>query len=134
MKIDLKLISMICLSYLAFIVYTLPMTFFPLMAKKKGVSESFIGLSFASFALGTTISSVIFGKVMGKMGKHKLLYICLIFLMMGSIGFGMIESIKNVYFYVLIAFISRFISGFMQGAVNTILLSFLPILYPLNYS
>jgi MFS family permease len=113
MKIDLKLISMISLSYLAFIVYTLPMTFFPLMAKKKGVSETFIGLSFANFALGTTISSVIFGKLMGKLGKHKLLYICMMLCMNGSIGFGMIESVENVYCYILIACVSRFVSGFM---------------------
>ena len=71
---------------------------------------------------------------MGKVGKKKLLYICLVFCMIGSIGFGMIDKIENVSLYIAIGSITRFISGFMAGGVSTIIFSFIPILYPENFS
>jgi hypothetical protein len=40
MKIDCKLFGMIILDYLVFLIYSLPMSFFPLNAKKKGATES----------------------------------------------------------------------------------------------
>jgi hypothetical protein len=40
MKIDMKLFGMIILDYLVFLIYSLPMAFFPLIAKRKGVTES----------------------------------------------------------------------------------------------
>ncbi len=133
MKLDYKLISMMLVTYLVWITYSLPMTFFPLKAKSKGVSETFIGYILANFALGTILSSLLFGKIMGKVGKNRLLYICLLFCMIGSIGFGMIDYINNVYWYIIIGSISRFICGFMAGGVCTIIFSYLPILYPDNY-
>ena len=49
----------------------------------------------SSFALGTLISGLIFGKLMGKLGKNKLLYLSMIICWLGTIGFGLLIRIEN---------------------------------------
>jgi len=71
---------------------------------------------------------------MGKIGKKKLLFISLIFCMIGSSGFGLLDKIENISLFIAIGSISRFISGFMAGGICTIIFSYLPILYPENLS
>ena len=77
------------------------------------------------------IASLLFGKLMHRFKKNDLLYFTLICCGVSTILFGMlIETIKHKKVFVVLSVIMRMINGFSCGAIKTVILSILPLLFP----
>lgn len=130
-KYDWKLVSMLLLDFFIFSFYSMPTPFFPAIALDYGLGTTEIGLIFGTFALGSIFCSLMFGKIMSIVGKHKLLYISVTIAALSTISFGFLTQLKKseTDAFLATALVIRFVSGFMSGGVLTVICGFLPLLY-----
>jgi MFS family permease len=132
MGIDIKLCAMLILDFVVCSNYSLPLPFLPGIAENEYMlSKTEIGLIFGAFAIGNLLCSVIVGKVMGSVGKKKLIKLSLYVVTLSTLGLGFLIYIpksEKIVFLVL-AMLLRFISGCATGGVITILCALLPIMY-----
>ena len=85
-------IVLLCLSILTFLVfsnYSIPLTFFPLVATPRQVSQSMIGIVFASYSFGGAVSALCIGKLMSYYGKVKTCKYAIIHLGVANFLFGL---------------------------------------------
>jgi len=88
MKIDPTLFGLLLLDFLVYSAFSLPLPFFPKLAKNKGISESIIGLIFGCFNIGSALSSLLYGKLMFFFKKKQLLKINMVLNSLAVMSFG----------------------------------------------
>ena len=125
---------MISLQLMAYMVYSLPLAFFPQVAFQKGISYGWIGLILSIYALGQILSGIVISRFLDSMDRRSLLYWNIILSSVTVAGFGCINLINNHTLYVIFGCVFRFLSGFIEGAIATILFAYIPILYPESIS
>ena len=95
MKVDFTLIGLIIVEIQVFQSFSIPLPFFPRIAKNKAISDGMIGLILASHGIGQTLSALIYAKLMYMFNKKTLLYSNLIVCCIGTLVFGMLDQIDD---------------------------------------
>lgn len=108
----------------------MPLTFFPLFCKDRGVQEGTIGLILSFYAIGMVISGPFIGPKLFKWGRHRILYTTMVISGISVVCFGLLKYIQNKYIFILVGCVLRFINGLVEGIISTVIYAFLPIFYP----
>ena len=110
--------------------FCLSTPFLPIFLEDRGISSTWIGIIFAIFAFGTTISSIFSGKIVDKVGHKIVLILSIIFMSDCTVSFGLINRIESESYVIAIACLLRFGQGSAYGAANTAVYSFCAQAYP----
>lgn len=65
--------ALVALNFLNFSTYAIPATFYPAIAKEKGVSSFVVGLIFSMYPLGSFLSGLYIGKKLSFYNKKNLI-------------------------------------------------------------
>ncbi|XP_067224011.1 MFS-type transporter SLC18B1 isoform X3 [Chanodichthys erythropterus] len=121
----LTLISMASINFSSMICYSILGPFFPNEAKKKGVSQSMIGLIFGIYALCTLVGSLILGKYIVQIGA-KFMIVAGLFVSSGStVLFGFLDQVSDGTVFIVLCFITRCINaiGFSASVTSSFAVS-----------
>ena len=110
--------------------YSLPIPFFPQTALKRGIGDSMVGLIFGIFPVGSISISILFGKMMGRWGKQRLIVISIVILSLSNMMFGALDYIDDPVLFVTTAMITRVVQGLGVGGFSSIANAYMPVLYP----
>ena len=117
-------------NFCIFVTYTLPVAFFPAIAKSKGCGEGIIGLIFSFLPIGGLLTSYLVGAY-GPFVKRS--YLIISFSLMQSlslIAFALLEYIPDFANFLTVAIVSRIVQGFALGGLATIIYGYVPTYYP----
>lgn len=123
-------ISLIFLNFLNFFTYGLPITYFPNVAKIKGLYDFEIGLIFSAFPMFSFIFGFVIGKYMSALGRANVIKYSQISLGISTLIFGFSSLIPEHLLFMLITFISRGVQGLSMGAYQTAAYSYIPEYWP----
>jgi len=96
----------------------------------RGISLSVLGLILSFYPIGYFIISLIFGKILHKYSKIKLLYFCQFLLIISNVIFAFLVWVDSPFLCILISIIARSIQGVGIGGASSILYSYVPEKYP----
>ncbi|KAI1895770.1 hypothetical protein AGOR_G00110190 [Albula goreensis] len=119
------LISVASVNFSSMICYSILGPFFPYEAKKKGASQTVIGLIFGCYALCNLMGSLILGKYIVQIGA-KFMLISGLFVSSGcTILFGLLDKVPGTTNFIVLCFIIRSIDavGFAAGVTSSFALS-----------
>jgi MFS family permease len=108
--------------------------FYPGEAVKKGVDEAFIGLIFAGYSTSIFLFSPLFGYMLNKIGRKKVLMIGCLCQGIAMLCFTIFIYVENPYAFGIISFFIRFTEGFGNGCINSSSSSIISHSYPDNMS
>ena len=111
-------------------IYGLASPFLPVVLDEVGVSETWTGLIFASYAIAGTIVSPIVGKVMDKVGHKKIMAAGSLLMSLACTSFGFVEYIHNNTIIIICGILIRFLQGTASSMINTTAYSFAALAYP----
>ncbi|KAJ8399444.1 hypothetical protein AAFF_G00411560 [Aldrovandia affinis] len=121
----LTLISVASVNFSSMICYSILGPFFPYEAKKKGASQTVIGLIFGCYALCNLIGSLIFGKYIVQIGP-KFMMISGLFVSSGcTILFGLLDRVPGTTEFIVLCFVIRSIdaAGFAAAMTSSFAIS-----------
>lgn len=123
-------LSLIFLNFLNFLTYGLPVTYFPNVAKNKGLYAFEIGLIFSTYPLFSFIFGFVVGKKMKIWGRTTIIKYSQISLGISTIIFGLSYLIPEHFSFMAVAFIARGFQGLSMGAYQTCAYSYVPEYWP----
>lgn len=127
---SIMFLALCLLAFLDFAGYGLPITLYPQLAAKIGLSSTFVGIVFALFPFGGFFAPLLTGKFMRFYRKDLLLTSFLFITGASKVLFGILYYIENVWIFMVISIISRFVWGFSFSAFMTICFSLIPEIWP----
>ena len=92
-------------------VYTVLNPFYPIIAKKHGLSDSIIGLSLSFNAIAGIITSFYGDKILNSFNPKSVYLFSNLVLTICLISFGLANYVNNTFIYALINCLNRFIQG-----------------------
>ena len=104
---DKSLLAILLTIFLSNTIYGLASPFLPVVLEEVGVSTTWTGLIFASYAIAGTIVSPIIGAVIDKVGHKKIMATGSILMSAACISFGFVKYIHNNTFIVLCGVLLR---------------------------
>ena len=123
----LSLFSLCCLDIATF-GFVIPLL--PDVALAKGISLSVLGLILSLYPIGSFIISLIFGKILHKYSKIKMLCLCQFLLTISNVILAFLAWIESPILCMIIAIIARSLQGIGMGGASSILYSYVPEIYP----
>ncbi|XP_035271803.1 MFS-type transporter SLC18B1 isoform X2 [Anguilla anguilla] len=115
----LTLISVASVNFSSMICYSILGPFFPYEAKKKGASQTVIGLIFGCYALCNLMGSLILGKYIVQIGAKFMLVSGLFVSSVCTILFGLLDKVPGTTTFVALCFIIRSIDALGFAAAMT---------------
>ena len=130
MEIDRNYLGMLTLVFFCFSSYSLPVSFYPLLAIRQEISSKVISFILASFTIGGILISIYLGKAMSKYGKR-----FLIGTSVGALGiimllFTILEFIPQKTIFIGYSIFVRTLHGISFGIIISIAYAYIPLLYP----
>ena len=92
---DKSLLAILLTIFLSNTIYGLASPFLPVVLEDVGVSTTWTGLIFASYAIAGTFVSPIIGAVIDKVGHKKIMATGSILMSVACISFGFVKYIHN---------------------------------------
>jgi MFS family permease len=92
--------------------------FYPHEAVEKGVDEKYVGFIFAGYSLAICVFSPIYGRLLDKHGRKKILMIGCFCQSFAMLSFTLLIIVDNAYVFGILSFIIRFTEGFGNGCIN----------------
>lgn len=123
-------ISLIFLNFLSFCTYGLPVTYFPNVAKNRGINDFIIGIIFSMYPLFSFICGFVFGKMMNIWGKQRIIQCSQIILAIATLLFGLSYLFSNEILFVFVALLGRACQGIGIGGYQTAAYSYIPDIWP----
>ncbi|XP_052763725.1 MFS-type transporter SLC18B1-like [Mya arenaria] len=126
------LLSMALVNFCATCCFSLLAPFFPLEAKRKGASQTIVGMIFGCFELVIVITSPIFGSYISKIGC-KFMYVAGIFVCgTCAILFGTLDMSPDGDMFIVMCFLCRSVEALGCSALVTALFAVLAHEFPDN--
>ena len=91
--------------------YSLAEPFLPLFLESRGVGSTWIGFIFSIFAVASTLTSLLIGKVVDRVGHGKVIISSIFLCAVSVFGFGFINQLESNVNIILIASLLRVGSG-----------------------
>ena len=110
-KLDKKLLSFVCLSFINSSINSIIVPFFPLKIYQKGINLGIIGLIFAIAPLGSALYEITLKKIIPQNEKFKTYIITIIFKVLTMILLGMLDFFDNKNFVILFSIIGQLLHG-----------------------
>lgn len=107
MKCDTQKTVLILILLLCNINFCLAAPFLPLFLDDRGISSTWTGIIFAIFSVASTITSILIGKVVDRVGHKPLLAISTLFMSAFTVATGLINSFDKNYLIILAACFCR---------------------------
>lgn len=123
-------LSLIFLNFLSYCTYGLPVTYFPNVAKNRGINDFIIGIIFSMYPLFSFVCGFIFGKMLNIWGKDKIIQSSQIILSMATLFFGLSSLFSSNILFVLVAMLARACQGIGIGGYQTVAYSYIPDIWP----
>ena len=133
MKVDFRFFILFFTILFLYGSYSLVIPLFPLIAKKKGLSASEIGIVLSTFAIGGIILSINLNRLMSRFSKTKLLMFFQIILFLFITTYGILEKIERKILFIIACAFSRLIQGAAVSSITSIIYSLIPSLYESEY-
>ena len=124
MKCDLQMAILGMVLILCNINYCLAAPFLPIFLEIRGVSATWTGFIFAIFSVASTITSILIGEIVDKVGHKRLLAYSTLFMSACTMAFGFINYIDQNWLIIFVACILRVGQGLAYGTINTVVYSF----------
>ena len=109
MKIDRPSAVIIFTLFLSNSISGLAAPFLPIFLSKRGIEDTWIGLIFASYAIGLTFGSPIVGKIIDKTGHRKIMIYGTLLMSIACSSFGLAKYIENNTLLILVGVFLRFL-------------------------
>ncbi|EAR96695.3 MFS transporter (macronuclear) [Tetrahymena thermophila SB210] len=127
---DANLIALSSMNFFQNAAVSIIVPFFPPIAESIGVSSTMIGLILAFNPIGSFLTSLIVGQMMGRLGKKNLMIWGLIFQSLSIASFGALSNLKNDIAFIILSAFSRFIQGAARSAYGSSSFGYVPQLWP----
>ena len=92
-------------------IYGLASPFLPTVLQEKGISSTWTGVIFASYAISMAIASPIVGKQLEKTGHSKMLFAGIILMTTACLCFSLVDVFKSEALTIVVSIILRLIQG-----------------------
>ena len=123
-------LSLVILNFLNYCTYGIPVTYFPQVAKQKGLMDYAIGIIFAMYPLFSFILSFAVVKLLNKWDRRTVIKCSEITLGLSTLLFGFSVYFSNQPLFILTALIGRGIQGMSIGAYITSSYAYVPEYWP----
>ena len=123
-------ISLIILNFLNFCTYGIPITYFPQVAKLRGLMDYSIGLIFSMYPLCSFISSFIIFKVLSRFDRKQIIKYSQIALGLSTMIFGFSTYFTNNFAFIAFAVIGRGFQGMAIGSYTISSYAYVPDYWP----
>ncbi|EAR96693.2 MFS transporter (macronuclear) [Tetrahymena thermophila SB210] len=128
--LDANLIALSSMNFFQNAAVSIIVPFFPPIAKDIGVTSTMIGLILSFNPIGSFLTSLIVGQMMGRLGKKNLMIWGLIFQSISIASFGALSNLKNDKVFIILSATSRFIQGAARSAYGSSSFGYVPQLWP----
>jgi len=128
--IDKKIVIFAIFLFLANCGYSIVGPFYPPVAFSRGGTNFLVGLVVASNALANFIASFLFGKILNKCGKKRILLVGALIYAISTASFGLLCYIENEILFFVFSFLIRIMQGAGTGGIMLSIFSLIPFLYP----
>lgn len=108
--------------------------FYPIEALAKGVPGEVLGIIFAGYSLSMFLFSPLFGKMLTKFGRKKVLMLGCLCEGLSMLLMGLFDLIPSGTTFGILSFFCRVIEGFGNGCLNSSSSSIICFNYPDNMS
>ena len=123
-------ISLIILNFLNFCTYGIPITYFPQVAKMRGLMDYAIGLIFAMYPLCSFISSFIIFKMLNRFDRQQVIKCSQIVLGLSTLMFGFSTYFSHNSVFIFFAVIGRGFQGMAIGSYTIASYAYVPDSWP----
>jgi len=123
-------ISLIILNFLNFCTYGIPVTYFPQVAKKKGLMDYAIGIIFSMYPLFSFIFCLIVVKMLNRLDRRHVIKYSQMALGLSTLVFGFSTYFSHNSLFILTALIGRGVQGMSIGAYTTSSYAYVPDYWP----
>ena len=123
-------ISLIILNFLNFCTYGIPITYFPQVAKMRGLMDYAIGLIFAMYPLCSFISSFIIFKMLNRFDRQQVIKCSQIVLGLSTLMFGFSTYFSHNSVFIFFAVIGRGFQGMAIGSYTIASYAYVPDYWP----
>ena len=130
--IDKSLVAISLTIFLSNTIYGLASPFLPVLLESVGVSSTWTGLIFASYAIAGTIVSPIVGNIIEKVGHKKIMATGSLLMATACISFGFAKYLENKLIIIICGICLRLLQGSASAMINTTSYSFAASAYPDN--
>ncbi|KAL4476627.1 hypothetical protein ABPG72_000786 [Tetrahymena utriculariae] len=128
--LDANLIALSSMNFFQNAAVSIIVPFFPPIAKDIGVTPTMIGLILSFNPIGSFLTSLVVGQMMGRLGKKNLMIWGLIFQSISIASFGALSNLKNDTAFIILSASSRFIQGAARSAYGSSSFGYVPQLWP----
>ena len=118
------------LQALVFVAYSLPLPIYPGLALSKNITKDVIGLIFACYPITHLLTSFLFGKMMMRWDRKKVVLYCLLSLTFATMVFGLVDLITDPFPFIFFSIVSRLLQGCGVAGYNVVCFAIFPKLYP----
>jgi len=132
MKVDIFLFILFSLGCIDASAFGFVIPLLPEVILADGISLSVLGFILSFYPIGYFIVSVIFGKILHKYSKIKMLYCCQFLFTVSNLIFSVLPLIHSSFNRIIIAILARSLQGIGIGGAASILYTFIPEKYPDN--
>jgi len=123
-------ISIVILNFLNYCTYGIPVTYFPQVAKKKGLMDYAIGIIFSMYPLFSFIFTLLVVKMLNRLDRRQVITCAEITLGLSTLLFGFSVYFSSTYLFILTALIGRGVQGMSIGAYITSSYAYVPDYWP----
>ncbi|KAL4476625.1 hypothetical protein ABPG72_000784 [Tetrahymena utriculariae] len=127
---DANLIALSSMNFFQNAAVSIIVPFFPPIAESIDVSSTMIGLILAFNPIGSFLTSLVVGQMMGRLGKKNLMIWGLVFQSLSIASFGALSNLKNKIAFIILSAFSRFIQGAARSAYGSSSFGYVPQLWP----
>ena len=127
---DFLFVVLSFLEAFVFLAYSLPLPVYPELALSKNITKDVIGIIFACYPITHLLTSFLFGKMMMKWDRKKVVLYCLLCLGIATIIFGLVDLISAPFPFILLSIMSRLLQGCGVAGYNVVCFAIFPKLYP----
>ncbi|KAG5265770.1 hypothetical protein AALO_G00246190 [Alosa alosa] len=128
----LTMIAMSSINFSSMICYSVLAPFFPNEAKKKGVSQTVIGLIFGWYALCVLVGSLLLGKYIVQIGAKLMIIVGIFVSAVCTILFGLLDRSAAGTPFIVLCFVVRSVNAFGFAAAMTASFAILAEVFPNN--
>ena len=129
---DTSLVAIGLTVFLSNNIYGIASPFLPVILEEIGISSTWIGLIFASYAIAGTIVSIGIGGVLDKIGHKQVMATGCLLMAAACVAFGLCKYLDDNTIIIICGIILRALQGSASAMINTTCYSYGAKMYPDN--
>ena len=105
--LDCSIYILVLAIFVSNTIYGLASPFLPTVLEEKQISSIWTGVIFAAFAISSSITSLLVGKILDSIGHNKVIMFGCILMAICIASFGLIEQIDQGKYVILLSIVLR---------------------------